>query len=77
MERIVIEIKSGIVIGVSSTHDIEVYVIDYDTDGMDNDDLIEYKETIKIPSIVKAGNIQGKLDGAENFYEKEIQKEIG
>ena len=49
MNKVVITVRGGVVQSVHSDQDIEIHVVDYDTDGHNKESLGEYAEDLLMP----------------------------
>lgn len=59
--KIVIEVRGGIVVGVHSNENLEIHVVDYDTQGMDRQTLVEYAEDLETPRERDSNNVEEVL----------------
>lgn len=49
MNKILIIVRGGVVQAVHSNENVEIHIVDHDTQGMNEGDLQVYAEDIKVP----------------------------
>lgn len=72
--KVVIEIKDGILIGIHSDEPIELHFIDYDTEGLSKQELLDCAEDILLPIEIQGGSdIESVLDESRQIFLKEAE----
>lgn len=73
--KVVIEVIKGVVQAVHSTNpDIEVHIVDYDTNGMDKESLMEYASEVLIPRGPDSGDCHEILTDASKALTREAEE---